>query len=64
VAERLGLAREKIFVNLQRYGNTSAASCAIALCEAVEQGVIKKGDKVVLATFGSGLVWGAMVMEW
>jgi len=64
VTDRLALPKEKIFVNLQKYGNTSAASCVIALCEAVQQGKIKKGDKVVLATFGSGLVWGAMVMEW
>jgi 3-oxoacyl-[acyl-carrier-protein] synthase-3 len=64
VGERLQLPKEKVFVNLQKYGNTSAASCAIALCEAVEQGKIKKGDKVCFATFGSGLVWGAMVMEW
>ena len=64
VADRLALPKEKIFINLQKYGNTSAASCAIALCEALEQGKIKKGDKVVLATFGSGLVWGAMVVEW
>ena len=64
VTERLGLPKEKVFINLDRYGNTSAASCAIALCEAVEQGKIKKKDKIVLATFGSGLVWGAMVIEW
>ena len=64
VGERLNLPKEKIFVNLQKYGNTSAASCAIALCEALSEGKIKKGDKVVLATFGSGLVWGAMVIEW
>ncbi len=64
VGERLSLAKEKVFINLQKYGNTSAASCAIALCEALQQGKIKKGDKVVLATFGSGLVWGAMVIEW
>ena len=64
VSERLGLSQEKIFVNLQKYGNTSSASCAIALCEAVRAGKIKKKDKVVLATFGSGLVWGAMVIEW
>lgn len=64
VRERLEVPKEKVFVNLDRYGNTSSASCAIALCEAVEQGRIKKGDKVALATFGSGLVWGAMVMEW
>lgn len=64
VSERLEFPREKIFINLQKYGNTSAASCAIALCEALEKGKIKKGDKVVLTTFGSGLVWGAMVIEW
>jgi len=64
VSERLEVPKEKVFVNLQKYGNTSAASCAIALCEAVEQKRIKKGDKVVLATFGSGLVWASMVIEW
>jgi 3-oxoacyl-[acyl-carrier-protein] synthase-3 len=64
VSERLGVPKEKVFVNLQKYGNTSAASCAIALCEAVEQKKIKRGDKVVLATFGSGLVWASMVLEW
>ena len=64
IAERLELPKEKIFINLQKYGNTSAASCAIALCEAVEAGKIKKKDKVLFATFGAGLVWGAMVMEW
>ena len=64
VAERLEVPEEKVFVNLQKYGNTSAASCIIALCEALEQGKIKKKDKVVFATFGSGLVWGAAVMEW
>ncbi|MBI3252643.1 MAG: ketoacyl-ACP synthase III [Candidatus Omnitrophica bacterium] len=64
VAERLEFPKEKIFVNLQKYGNTSSASCAIALCEALEAGKIRKKDKVVLTTFGSGLVWGAMVMEW
>ncbi len=64
VSERLEVPKEKVFVNLHKYGNTSAASCAIALCEAVEQKKIKKGDKVVLATFGSGLVWASMVFEW
>ncbi len=64
VGERLNLDKEKVFVNLAKYGNTSAASCAIALVEAVEEGKIKPGQKVVLATFGSGLVWGAVVMEW
>jgi 3-oxoacyl-[acyl-carrier-protein] synthase III len=64
IGDRLGLPKEKVFVNLDRYGNTSAASCAIALTEAVRSGKIKKKDKIVFATFGSGLVWGALVMEW
>jgi 3-oxoacyl-[acyl-carrier-protein] synthase-3 len=64
VADRLDFPKEKVFLNLQKYGNTSAASCIIALCEAVAQGKIKKGDKVVLTTFGAGLVWGAVVLEW
>lgn len=64
VGERLSLPKEKVFVNLDKYGNTSAASCVIALTEAVQQGKIKKKDKIVLTTFGSGLVWGAMVIEW
>jgi len=64
VADRLKLNKEKIFTNLDRYGNTSAASCPIALCEALEAGRIKKGDKIVFATFGAGMVWGALVMEW
>ena len=64
VSDRLDFPKEKIFINLQKYGNTSSASCAIALYEALKEGKIKKKDKVVLTTFGSGLVWGAMVLEW
>jgi 3-oxoacyl-[acyl-carrier-protein] synthase-3 len=64
VSERLAFPKEKVFINLDKYGNTSSASCAIALCEALQEGKIKKGDKVVITTFGSGLVWGALVMQW
>ncbi|PIU40680.1 MAG: ketoacyl-ACP synthase III, partial [Candidatus Omnitrophica bacterium CG07_land_8_20_14_0_80_50_8] len=56
--------KEKVFINVKKYGNTSAASCIIALCEALQEDKIKKKDKVVFATFGSGLVWAALVMEW
>lgn len=62
--ERLGLDREKIFVNLHKYGNTSAASIPLALDEAVAEGKIKKGDTVVTVGFGAGLTWGAGVMKW
>jgi 3-oxoacyl-[acyl-carrier-protein] synthase-3 len=64
VAERLGVDRAKIFVNLDRYGNTSSASIVLALSEAVAQKRVKRGDLVMLATFGAGLVWGSAILEW
>ncbi len=64
VGERLGVRPEQVFVNLHKYGNTSAASVAIALDEAVQSGVIQRGDLVLLVVFGAGLTWGAAVIEW
>ena len=64
VGERLGVAPEQVFVNLEKYGNTSAASVAIALDEAVSTGRIHRGDLVLLVVFGAGLTWGAAVIEW
>jgi 3-oxoacyl-[acyl-carrier-protein] synthase-3 len=64
VGERLGVKPDQVFVNLQRYGNTSAASVAIALDEAVQQGKIQRGDLVLLVVFGAGLTWAAAVIEW
>lgn len=64
VADRLKVDRSKIYVNLDRYGNTSAASVAMGLSEAVSTGVIKKGDLVLLTTFGAGLVWASALLEW
>jgi 3-oxoacyl-[acyl-carrier-protein] synthase-3 len=63
-AERLGLPPEKVFVNVQKYGNTSAGSIPIALVEALEQGRVKKGDVLVFVGFGAGLTWGANVVRW
>jgi len=63
-AKRLGVPKERVFVNVNRYGNTSCASIPLALSEAVEQGRIKEGDKVVLVGFGGGLAWGALVFHW
>lgn len=64
VAKRLGLDENKIYINIDKYGNMSSASTAIALCEAVKSGKVKKGDIVVLDVFGAGLVWGACVIKW
>jgi 3-oxoacyl-[acyl-carrier-protein] synthase-3 len=64
VGERLKAAPEQIFVNLHKYGNTSAASVAIALDEAVAAGKVSRGDLILLIVFGAGLTWGAAVIEW
>jgi 3-oxoacyl-[acyl-carrier-protein] synthase-3 len=64
VGERLGAKPEQLFVNLNKYGNTSAASVAIALDEAVSSGKISHGDLILLVVFGAGLTWGAAVIEW
>jgi 3-oxoacyl-[acyl-carrier-protein] synthase-3 len=63
-AKRLDLPMSRVFVNLERYGNTSAASIPLALAEAVEQGRINDGSLVVTVGFGSGLTWGANVIRW
>lgn len=61
---QLGLPDEKVFINLQNYGNTSTASIPIALCEAIEQGRLKPNDKLVLVGFGAGLTWAATAIHW
>jgi 3-oxoacyl-[acyl-carrier-protein] synthase-3 len=64
VADRLGAKPSQLFVNLEKHGNTSAASVAIALDEAVTSGRIQRGDLVLMIVFGAGLTWGAAVIEW
>ena len=64
VAERLGMPNEKVFTNIDRYGNTSAASVPIALDEALERGRIKDGNIVMLNACGGGLTWGANLIRW
>jgi 3-oxoacyl-[acyl-carrier-protein] synthase III len=64
VAKRLGLDRSKVFMDIDRFGNTSAASIPIALCDAVTQGWVRQGDTLVFAAFGGGMTWGAAVVEW
>jgi hypothetical protein len=57
------LPEEKVFINLERYGNTSAASIPVALCEALESGRAKEGDTLVLVGFGGGLTWAAATLQ-
>lgn len=64
VAKKLDIPKEKIFINIDKYGNMSAASISVALYEAVESKQIKKGSNVVLVAFGAGLVSGANVVKW
>jgi len=62
--KHLKLTSDKVFINLDKYGNTSAASIPIALCEAIEQGRVHHKDNIVLVGFGGGLTWGATVVSW
>ncbi len=64
IGERLGGKPEQYFINLDRYGNTSAASVIIALDEAVRMGRLERGDRVLMVAFGGGFTWGATVLEW
>ena len=63
-AKRLGISTDRMYINVDRYANTSAASIPIALCEARDKGLVKHGDRVVLVGFGGGLTWGACVIEY
>jgi 3-oxoacyl-[acyl-carrier-protein] synthase-3 len=63
-AKNLELPMERFFVNIDRYGNTSAASIPIALCEAIDAQMIHSGDHIVLVAFGAGLTWGSAVVKW
>lgn len=61
---KMGLPLAKLFSNIHKYGNMSAASTAVALCEAIEEKRVKKGDILVLVAFGAGLTWGSCVIKW
>ena len=64
VQQKCGKKKKKIFNNIQKYGNTTAASIPIALCEALDQGKINKGDLVLLSAFGSGFTWGSVLFRY
>lgn len=64
VGTRLGIPDERVYINVQRYGNTSAASVALALDEMVRAHLVKRGDYILLTAFGAGLTWGANLLRW
>jgi 3-oxoacyl-[acyl-carrier-protein] synthase-3 len=64
VREQLGLPAERVFNNISRYGNTTAATIPICMSEAVEQGRLKAGDLVLTLAFGAGFTWGGNIVRW
>lgn len=64
IQKKFGLSDDQVYNNIQKYGNTTAASIPIALSEAHQQGKVKEGDTVVLAAFGSGFTWGSVIVKW
>jgi 3-oxoacyl-[acyl-carrier-protein] synthase-3 len=64
VAQRLGIEKEKVVVNVDRYGNTSTATIPVALAECQREGRLKKGDVVLMVSFGGGFTWGGVLMKW
>jgi len=64
VGSRLGIDGDKVFTNVHRVGNTSAASIPLAMCDAIEQGRLKRGDLVLLTAFGGGLTWGSALVRY
>ena len=64
IADQLGVPMEKVYTNVQRYGNTSSASIPLALTEARQNGRLKQGDIVLMVAFGAGLTWGATLLRW
>ena len=64
VRQATGLREEQVFINIQKFGNTTAASIPIALDEALDAGRLKRGDVLVLTAFGSGFTWGSAAIRW
>ena len=64
VQQQLGLGDHQVYNNIQRYGNTTAASIPLALCEAWQEGRVREGNLVCLASFGSGFTWGSALIRW
>jgi 3-oxoacyl-[acyl-carrier-protein] synthase-3 len=63
VAKKLKMSMDKFYISIGRYGNTSSSTMPIALSEMMEQGMIEKGDKIIIAGFGAGLTWGSLLLQ-
>ena len=64
IAQQIGITEDKLVSNIQRYGNTTAATIPILLAEAEQSGRLKRGMKVAMVAFGSGFTWGAAIVDW
>jgi 3-oxoacyl-[acyl-carrier-protein] synthase-3 len=64
VQQKMKLRDDQVYNNIERFGNTTAASIPIALCEAWEKGLVKEGDLICLAAFGSGFTWASALLRW
>jgi 3-oxoacyl-[acyl-carrier-protein] synthase-3 len=64
VAEKLGLDSDRVVMNIDRYGNTTAATIPLAMSEAYQEGKMKAGDLILLSAFGAGFTWGSILLEW
>ena len=63
-ARRMGISMDKMYINIQKYGNTTAGTIPIAMCEALAEGKFKKGDNIILAAFGGGFTWRSIYVKW
>jgi 3-oxoacyl-[acyl-carrier-protein] synthase-3 len=63
-AQRMGINRDKVMINIQKYGNTTGATIPLCLTEWYRDGKLKKGDKLILAAFGGGYTWGSSYLVW
>lgn len=64
VAKKLGLNQDQVFINLDKYGNTTAGTIPLAMSEAYQKGMMSKGDQIILSTFGAGFAWGSLLLKW
>jgi 3-oxoacyl-[acyl-carrier-protein] synthase-3 len=63
-AERMGVSKDKVMININKYGNTTAATIPLCLTEYYREGKVKKGDNLILAAFGAGYTWGSIYLKW